>query len=116
MISRNETNNNNSSGVLFNANDTANIIIDESEEKEIEALISKINFNDPTLSLSWGVKAMMGIANFSDQLMQHIRIKDAGAIGEQLTDLLLHIKHIDPKAFNNKKNTPFQNPINRSFI
>lgn len=103
MISRNETNNNNSSGVLFNANDTANTIIDESEEKEIEALISKINFNDPTLSLSWGVKAMTGIANFSDQLMQHIRIKDAGAIGVQLTDLLLHIKHIDPKAFNNKK-------------
>ncbi|MGK9175867.1 toxic anion resistance protein [Yokenella regensburgei] len=111
MISRNETSNNNSSDVLITTTKTENITLNESEEKEIESLLDQINFSDPTLSLSWGVKAMAGIANFSDTLMQHVRAKDAGAIGEQLTDLLLHIKRIEPTAFNNKKSVLTRIPL-----
>lgn len=72
-------------------------------ESEIQNLITQIDINDPALSLSWGAKSMMGVAQFSDELLKHVRAKDAGAVGEQLTDLLMKVKSVDISAFDNKK-------------
>lgn len=74
----------------------------QAEVQEIENIAKDINIFDPVFSLSYGAKSMNSIAQFSESLMQEVRAKDAGVIGEQLTDLLQKIKHVDISAFNEK--------------
>lgn len=73
------------------------------EESAVQSLVTQIDINDPTLSISWGAKSMAGIAQFSDTLLQHIRAKDAGMVGDQLTDLLVKVKSVDLSAFEGQK-------------
>lgn len=50
-----------------------------------------------------GRKPMTGIAQFSEALLQNVRAKDAGAVGEQLTDLLMKVKSVDLSKFGDKR-------------
>ncbi len=51
-----------------------------------------INFDDPSLSSSYGAEIMNKIAQFSDTLLQGIQMKDAGLAGEQLSALLEKVR------------------------
>lgn len=72
------------------------------EQTQIQNIVAEININDPVFSLAFGAKTMNSISQFSESLMQEVRAKDAGAIGAQLTDLLLKIKQVDISAFEQK--------------
>jgi uncharacterized protein YaaN involved in tellurite resistance len=74
----------------------------QEQQQEVQQLIEQIDINDPVLSLSYGAKTMNGISRFSDALMEQVRAKDAGAIGEQLTDMLGKVKSVDLTAFDKK--------------
>lgn len=78
-------------------------IVTAENESEILQLSCQIDINDPMLSISWGVKPMTGIAQFSETLLLNIRAKDAGAVGTQLTDLLMKVKSVDLSHFDDKK-------------
>lgn len=54
-----------------------------------------INFDDPSLSSSYGSEIMNKIALFSDTLLQGVQMKDAGLAGEQLTALLDKVRGSD---------------------
>ena len=56
---------------------------------------SEINFNNPTLTLSYGAKTMDEISKFADSLLGSVRVKDSGPVGQGLSELMLRIKDVD---------------------
>lgn len=73
------------------------------EQDEVQRLVEQIDITDPVLPIAYAAKTMNSISRFSEALMQEVRAKDAGAIGEQLTDLLGKVKAVDLSAFGEKK-------------
>ncbi|MCR5812990.1 MAG: toxic anion resistance protein [Desulfovibrio sp.] len=64
------------------------------EESKVKAASAEINFEDPTLTLSYGAKTMDEISKFTDSLLGSVRVKDSGPVGEGLSDLMLRIKDV----------------------
>ncbi|MDY6322246.1 MAG: toxic anion resistance protein [Succinivibrio sp.] len=65
--------------------------------------LSEISFDDPSLSLSYGAKAMGGIAAFADTVLSKVRVKDAGEAGADLSSLLSQVRSVDVTAVGEKK-------------
>ncbi len=66
----------------------------ESAER-ITALAAAINLEDPAVSVTFGTETMNNIAHFADGLLEQVRAKDAGPVGNDLTDLMLKVKDVD---------------------
>lgn len=81
----------------------ANEQLSQQDQEEVSRLVSQIDITDPVLSIAYGAKTMNSISRFSESLMQEVRAKDAGMIGDQLTDLLGKVKAVDLSAFGEKK-------------
>ncbi len=77
--------------------------LSQQDQEEVSRLVSQIDITDPVLSIAYGAKTMNSISRFSESLMQEVRAKDAGMIGDQLTDLLGKVKAVDLSAFGEKK-------------
>ncbi|MFJ5449692.1 toxic anion resistance protein [Pectobacterium carotovorum] len=77
--------------------------LSEQEKSEVSVLVNKIDITDPMLSISYAANTMGNISRFSESLMQEVRAKDAGVVGEQLTDLLMKIKSVDLTVFDTKQ-------------
>ncbi|MFJ5332594.1 toxic anion resistance protein [Pectobacterium versatile] len=77
--------------------------LSEQEKSEVSVLVNKIDITDPMLSISYAANTMGNISRFSESLMQEVRVKDAGVIGEQLTDLLMKVKSVDLTVFDTKQ-------------
>ena len=77
--------------------------LSEQEKSEVSVLVNKIDITDPMLSISYAANTMGNISRFSESLMQEVRAKDAGEIGEQLTDLLMKVKSVDLTVFDTKQ-------------
>lgn len=69
------------------------------EAGKVHALANAINLSDQSLSMTYGAETMKNIANFADSVLERVRAKDAGPVGETLTDLLLKVKTLDISAF-----------------
>ena len=65
------------------------------ENTAIKELAQSINFEDPALSVSYGADSMTEIADFADSLLSNVRAKDAGPIGDSLTNLMVQVKSFD---------------------
>nr|WP_254611131.1 toxic anion resistance protein [Serratia proteamaculans] len=77
--------------------------LSQQDQEEVSRLVNQIDITDPVLSIAYGAKTMNSISRFSESLMQEVRAKDAGMIGDQLTDLLSKVKAVDLSAFGEKK-------------
>lgn len=77
--------------------------LNQQDQEEVSRLVSQIDITDPVLSIAYGAKTMNSISRFSESLMQEVRAKDAGMIGDQLTELLGKVKAVDLSAFGEKK-------------
>lgn len=77
--------------------------LSEQEKSEVSVLVNKIDITDPMLSISYAANTMGNISRFSESLMQEVRAKDAGVIGEQLTDLMMKVKSVDLTVFDTKQ-------------
>lgn len=69
--------------------------LDAAQEARIAEIGGAINFDDPALTVSYGAKAMNNIAQFADGLLQQVRAKDSGPVGEILGSLLTNVKAVD---------------------
>lgn len=69
----------------------------------VRDLAASINLNDPALTLTYGAETMNGISRFADDLLGRVRAKDAGPVGETLTDLLVKVKDADLSALSEGK-------------
>lgn len=91
-----------SAGMLVpeGSNELANVTADQQKVQEIA---KQIDFTNSGLSVTYGAKTMGSIAQFSDTLLNKVKAKDAGVVGEQLSELLIHIRESDPKSFEEKQ-------------
>jgi uncharacterized protein YaaN involved in tellurite resistance len=55
-------------------------------------LAKSIKIEDSNAIIQYGVGAQKDIAGFADSMLQAIRVKDAGEVGQSLTDLMFKIK------------------------
>ena len=67
----------------------------DAEKQAIDEFIAKVDVNDTAVILSYGANAQQEIAKFSDDVLQNVRTKNTGDVGELLTDLVVEIKDFD---------------------
>ena len=70
------------------------------EVERAQALAKNIDLSDQSLSVTYGAETMKNIAAFADGMLERVRAKDAGPVGDSLTDLLLKVKGVDLSAIN----------------
>ena len=68
------------------------------EQARVRDLTASINLDDPALTLTYGAETMNGISRFADDMLGRVRAKDAGPVGDTLTDLLIKVKDVDLAA------------------
>lgn len=73
------------------------------DQQQLDEIVSQIDITDPVLSIAYGAKTMNAMSRFSESMMQEVRAKDAGEIGQQLTTMLGKVKSIDLTVFEQKK-------------
>lgn len=67
----------------------------DAEKQAIDEFIAKVDVNDTAVILSYGANAQQEIAKFSDDVLQNVRTKNTGDVGNLLTDLVVEIKDFD---------------------
>ena len=65
------------------------------EQKAIDEFNNKIDINDSTQILQYGLPAQEKISKFSDSILEDVKTKNTGEVGELLADLVSQIKAFD---------------------
>lgn len=69
--------------------------LSEEEKKLIEKIDQNINVEDSTAVLQYGVEAQSKISQFSDNVLEGVKNKSTGEVGNLLSDLVAEIKTFD---------------------
>lgn len=69
--------------------------LSEEEKKQAEEIAAQIEVNDSQAVVTYGVGAQREISTFSDTILNEVRAKDAGYVGDILTDMLTRVKEVD---------------------
>ena len=67
----------------------------DAEKQAIEEFNQKINVEDATQVLQYGAKAQAKISQFSDSVLEGVKTKSTGEVGDLLSDLVAEIKSFD---------------------
>jgi len=79
-------------------------LLTKAEQKAIDEFNEKIDINDSTGILQYGIAAQEKISKFSDSVLEDVKTKNTGEVGELLADLVSQIKSFDADlAGTNKK-------------
>lgn len=70
-------------------------LLSEEEKKAIDEFCQKIDVNDSVQVLQFGSAAQNKISNFSDSVLENVKTKNAGEVGDLLTDLVVQVKDFD---------------------
>ena len=70
-------------------------LLSKEEKAAIEEFNKKIDINDSTQILQYGVAAQEKISKFSDSILEDVKTKNAGEVGDLLSDLVSQIKSFD---------------------
>lgn len=73
------------------------------QDARITEIVHTINLDDPSLPVTYGVGTMREISRFADGLLERVRARDAGEMGEMLTDLMLQVKGVNLSEFGKDK-------------
>ncbi len=75
----------------------------EAEKKAVDEFNSKIDINDSTQVLQYGAKAQSKISQFSDSVLDDVKTKSVGEVGDLLAELVGQIKSFDADISGEKK-------------
>ena len=89
-------------------------VLSDAEKKAIDEFNEKINVNDSTQILQYGVKAQSKISKFSDNVLENVKTQSTGEVGDLLANLVAELKSFNSdvasenksgfgKLFNNAK-------------
>ena len=67
-------------------------IISPEDRKRIDEIKNAIDLTDSQASVQYGINAQRNIAEFSDTILNNIRSKDSGYVGELLSNLVVKVK------------------------
>lgn len=65
------------------------------ELKKINEIAGSIDIRDTQAIIQFGVGAQIEISDFSDTVLEQVRSKDSGYVGETLNELMVKVKQID---------------------
>ncbi|HCB93122.1 MAG TPA: toxic anion resistance protein [Selenomonas sp.] len=71
-------------------------ILSPEEQRRVAEIKDKIDLMDTGTSLTFGSAAQKEIADFSNSILSHVRVKDGGPVGELLGDLVTRVKGFEP--------------------
>ena len=74
--------------------------LSQEEKDAIEEFNKKIDVEDATQILQYGAKAQSKISEFSDSVLEGVKTKSAGEVGDLLSDLVSEIKSFDSDVAN----------------
>lgn len=77
--------------------------LSEEEKSAIDEFNKKINVEDSTQVLHYGIKAQTNISQFSDSVLEGVKTKSTGEVGDLLADLVAQIKSFDSDIANDSK-------------
>ena len=86
------------------------------DEKRVDAIAKGINLSDPSLSITYGTETMQNISKFADDLLGRVQAKDAGEIGQSLTNLMTDVKSFDVTRIGEKPGFLANLPVIGSFF
>lgn len=67
----------------------------QAEKEAIDEFVNKLDVNDSTQVIQYGAKAQAKISQFSDSVLEGVKTKSAGEVGELLAELVGEIKSFD---------------------
>ena len=70
-------------------------LLTKEEQKAIDEFNEKIDINDSTQILQYGISAQEKISKFSDSVLEDVKTKNLGNVGDLLADLVSQIKSFD---------------------
>ena len=70
-------------------------LLTDEEKQAIDEFLAKVDINDTTQILQYGVGAQNKISQFSDSILENVKTKSAGEVGGLLSDLVVEIKEFD---------------------
>ena len=73
----------------------AQIVLSPEEEKIVADFLPKINVKDSNLVLQYGAGSQQKIADFSQNILDNVRTKDLGEVGEVLSSVVSELKSFD---------------------
>ncbi len=74
--------------------------LSEKEKQAIEDFNKKIDIEDATQVLQYGAKAQSKISQFSDSVLEGVKTRSTGEVGNLLADLVGEIKSFDSDVSN----------------
>lgn len=74
----------------------------EEQRQRVQEIIKDIDVEDSQFVLQYGLGAQNQIASFADNVLNEVRAKDGGQVGEILTDLMIKVKEIDVDGVSGK--------------
>lgn len=74
----------------------------EADKQKVIDISNSIDIRDTQTALQYGVNAQVNISRFADNVLNQIRAKDAGYVGEVLTDLMLKVKDMNVDSLSGK--------------
>ncbi len=80
-------------------------LLTDEEKKAIDEFIAKINVSDSAQVLQYGAKAQTQISQFSDSVLENIKTRSAGEVGDLLANLVGQIKSFDSDITSSEKKT-----------
>lgn len=70
-------------------------LLSKEEKDAIDEFCAKIDVTDSTHVLQFGASAQNKISEFSDSVLNSVKTKNVGEVGELLTDLVVQVKNFD---------------------
>lgn len=72
--------------------------LSQEDIKRVEEIKNNINLMDTQQMTQYGVGAQRNISQFSSNILNNIKAKDSGEVGEMMTDLMLKVKDVDVES------------------
>ena len=80
-------------------------LLSEEEKVAIDEFCAKVDVSDTTQILQYGAAAQNKISTFSDSVLQNVKTKNTGDVGDLLSELVVQVKDFDgdvPESLNPK--------------
>ena len=75
--------------------ETGNMVLTDEERKRVDSIKENLNLMDGQACLQFGTPAQRNISDFADSILNTVRSKDSGYVGELLQQLIADIKDAD---------------------
>ena len=80
-------------------------LLTDEEKQAIDEFCAKVDVSDTTQILQYGAAAQNKISTFSDSVLQNVKTKNTGDVGDLLSELVVQVKDFDgevPESLNPK--------------